>query len=142
MTLGEDNPSFQVNHIAFDDVDFHGMKLVLEDWSKRGFNGDLNLDSAQRGYVTITTENWVPNHEDPFLSFEVHKLKGKKRLFIQGTNWVARIFTCQSSKGAFPRVHGCMTAPTLIFTMNEVPGHSWNGREFGRGENLEQFYLY
>lgn len=142
MTPGEEHPAFQSNHIAFDDTDFHGMKLALQDWSKRGFDGDLNLEAAARGYVTITCANWVPDHDDPFVSFEVHKLKGKKRLFWQGTNWVTRIFTCQSRNGAFATMHGCVSASTLIYTMNEVPNRGWNGWAFGRGENLESFYLY
>ena len=142
MTLGEESAAFEINHLAYDETDFHGMKLVLEDWAKRGFTGDLNLDAAGRGYVTITTENWVPHHDDPFVSFELHKLKGKKRLFWQGKNWVARIFTCQNLSGAFATMHGCLSASTLIFTMNEVPNRGWNGRWFGRSERLEDFYLY
>ena len=142
MTVGEESASFQLNHLPFDDTDFHGMKLVLEDWASKGFVGDLNVEAATRGYITITTRNWVANHDDPYVSFELHKLKGKKRLLWQGTNWVARIFTCQNQKGAFATLHGCVSASTLIYTMNEVPNRGWNGVEFGRWQPLESYYLY
>lgn len=142
MSPGQNTREFQNNHLPFNDSDFHALKLVLEDWTKRGFNGELNLDGAEAGYVCITTENWVSS-QDPFVHFEVHKLKGKKRLFWQGRNWVARMFTCESRSGAFPKMHGCIgDEPTLIYTLNAVPKRGWTGFEYGSVFNLEDFYLY
>jgi hypothetical protein len=142
MSPGENTQSFQDNHLPFDDSDFYSMKLVLEDWAKRGFDGDLNSTRAAAGYVSITTENWVPG-QAPFLHFEIHKLKGKKRIFWQGCNWVARIFTCDSRSGAFQKMHGCIgDEPTLIYTLNSVPNRGWNGFEYGGSFDLEHFYLY
>jgi hypothetical protein len=142
MSPGENTRAFQENHLPFDDSDFHALKLVLEDWTKKGFIGELNLDGAEAGYVSVTTENWVPG-QDPFMSFEVHKLKGKKRLFWQGYNWVARIFTCESRSGAFPKMHGSIgNEPTLIYTLNAVPNKGWNGFAFGSRFDLEHFYIY
>lgn len=142
MSPGENTEAFQINHLPFDDADFYSMKLVLEDWVKRGFDGDLDLDGAKRGYVLVTTENWVPG-QGPFVYFEIHKLKGKKRLFWQGRNWVARIFTCESRSGAFPTMHGCIGDEwTLISTLNAVARRGWNGLQYGSCHGLEHFYLY
>lgn len=142
MSPGENTEAFQINHLPFGDTDFYSMKLVLDDWVKRGFDGDLNLDGAKRGYVSIATESWVPEQE-PFVYFELHKLKGKKRLFWQGCNWVARIFTCDSRSGAFAKMHGCIgDERTLINTLNAVPRRGWNGLQFGSHYDLEHFYLY
>jgi len=111
MTVGEDSASFQLNHLPFDDTDFHGMKLVLEDWASKGFVGDLNVEAATRGYITITTRNWVANHDDPYVSFELHKLKGKNACYGRGQIGWHESLPARTRKALSPR---CMAVYRLL----------------------------
>ncbi len=137
MTPGEDTEAFRANHLPWDDSDFYGLKLVLEDWAKKGFEGELNTTAAMAGYVTVTTKEWTGNRT-AFVMFELHKLKGKKRMFWQGTHWASRMFTCQSRDGAFPAMFGCIGAPTLIYALQRSIDEAGSGMP--SGSRLEQYY--
>lgn len=137
MTEGENTELFRNQHRPWSDVDFYGMKLILDDWSKKGFVGELDRSSSESGYVTLTTRNWEAS-DGTYVMIELHKLKGKKVLLWQTTKWAARFFTCQSMHGAFPVMRGCIGAPTLIYALQ------YSSIEISHGiitsSKLEQYY--
>jgi hypothetical protein len=140
VTLGEESSAFQINHIPFTVKDLRVLKRVIENWAAHGFTGNLNTESAGRGYITIITPINV-GEERTYLGFEIHKLKRKKFLFWQTKQWVARLFTCQSLDGAFSEIKKCLGHRySLMSTLNAVMNGDRDGDLFGREEDLEQLY--
>lgn len=137
MSAETTNEAFCLNHLPWTDTDFYGMKLVLDDWARKGFTGELDRTSADFGFVTLITSDLAPD-EGSYDMIEFHKLKGKKVLFWQTTRWVARFFSCQSMSGAFPCMRGCIGAPTLIYALQKA------ARELSLGllsvSELEDYY--
>ena len=137
MTPGEDTASFRASHQPWNETDMYGLKLVLDDWSKKGFIGELNNNGASAGYVSITTRDWTSD-DGRYAMMELHKLKGKKVLLWQTTQWAVRFFSCQSLHGAFPEMHGCIGAPTLILALQRAVDEIGHG--VAGGSRLEQYY--
>jgi hypothetical protein len=141
LTPGEDTPTFQENHLPFSQRDFRVLRLVVESWVGQGFTGNLNTESAERGYITFIIP-FNQRESRAYFGFEIHKLKGKSFLFWRTTQWVARLFTCQSLDGAFAEIGKCLGHRySLMSTLNAVVNLDVGGDSFGREEKLEQLYV-
>ncbi len=141
MTTGEDLPVFHANHLPFTAKDFRTLKLVVADWVTQGFTGNLNTESAGRGYITFITPIKLRETRAHF-GFEIHKLKGRKFLFWQTKQWVARLFTCQSLDGAFSQIDRCVGHRyALMSTLNAVMNGDRDGDLFKQVEALEMLYV-
>jgi hypothetical protein len=126
------------NHLAWTDFDMHYLNGALNDWAKKGFEGELETREAESGVVAITTRNWTSKGA-PFVTMEIHKLKGKNYFFgWQRTRWVIRLFSCESYERAFSVMHGCATSWNMTAALNMAMldvGHGFISRS-----SLEDYF--
>jgi hypothetical protein len=140
VTSGENSSAFHANHLPFTAKDFRILKLVVENWVTHGFTGNLNTESAGRGYITFITPIKLRETRAHF-GFEIHKLRGRKFLFWQTKKWVAQLFTCQSEDGAFSEINRCVGLRYgLMSTLNAVISGDKDGARFACADELENNY--
>ena len=116
----------QVLHLPWTDVDLNGLKLVLEEWSRKGFEGDLDRRSLDSGLVTITTKNWLPSHPG-FVMMELHKLDSGKGWFGRKTNWVVQLYSCYNMEGALAIRQGCVNGQSILGALDNGLNDVGNG---------------
>ena len=124
-----DNPYLPEIHLPFSGSDLKLLRGYAELYQTRGINNILDAKTATKGYITITAKNWLPDFDAPFISFEIHKMRGKKVLFCRQTHyWLARVITSQNRNGAFAVDHGYIPR-MLVYAgiLNEVLSHRWDG---------------
>ena len=99
-------------HLAYSERDLFGVKIVVDGWKKKGFAGQLNTNTSNQGFVSVTTRNWVAD-DGTFVTIELHKVSaGAKFLGGQKSTWVSRLLTHPDSSRSSPTVHGCFQSPT------------------------------
>lgn len=124
----------QVPHLPWTDVDLNGLKLVLEEWARKGFEGDLDRRSLDNGFVTITTKNWLPGRQS-FVMMELHKLDGGKGWFGRKTNWVVQLYSCHNIEGALASRQGCVGGRSVLSALDN--GLNDVGKGFVSNATLE-----
>lgn len=109
-----------IQHLEWTDSDLNGLRLVLNEWTRKGFDGALDRKNIKDGYISITTNNWV-NGQLPFVIIELHKLDGGEGL-IYGRNaeWVVQILTCHNIEGALPIKHGCVVGRNILSALEKA----------------------
>jgi len=109
-------------HLSWTEKDESGLKIILEKWSRNGFEGEVNLGNLAEGYASITTRNWAARaaKHGSFVTMEVHKLRGKKGFFGTKTKWVVRQFSCESYDGVFPVMHGCAEGHNILSALAQA----------------------
>lgn len=99
-------------HMPYSERDVLGVQIVVDEWKKKGFVGTLDTRTANQGYVSITTSNWVTN-DDSYVTIELHKVSaGTGFLGGQKSSWVARLLSHPDSSGSSKTTHGCFQSPT------------------------------
>ncbi|MBU0593853.1 MAG: hypothetical protein KKH74_08975 [Gammaproteobacteria bacterium] len=125
-------------HLIWTDSDTKLLNDILNNWAKSGFEGELDTQSVDEGIVAITTRNWIQVGA-PFVTMEIHKIRGKITFFGgQKTQWVIRLFSCESYDRAFSVMHGCATGrnlPTALKIAMLDVGHG-----FASTSSLESYF--
>lgn len=107
-------------HLAWTDDDTYSFNLILTEWARKGFEGELDVNHMDSGFVSITTQNWISGNA-PFVQFELHKLRGKGGWFgRQKAKWLVRLYSCESYDGAFAGMHGCVDGWSMLAALDRA----------------------
>ena len=125
-------------HLAYDEKDIHGIDFIIGEWRKKGFVGEIDKSTANRGYISITTANWKKN-DGSFVIMELHKLKGQKGLFGVKTNWIVRLLSSPNGTIASATVHGCVEGMTQLIALDKA--HVDIGYDFMSRTRIEDYFV-
>lgn len=126
-----------VYHLPFSDMDMHGLDMILHEWAKKGFEGEVETRNAQAGCISITTRNWTKNG-CPFVTMELHKLRGKRGFFGQKSKWIVRLYSCESLSGLYAQMHGCVEGRNMLHAFDLAMVDVGYG--FRSASRLEQYF--